>query len=182
MSTIDVLLRKYTNLVRIPWPTSASGSERTFMLVYPQRDERRLRANVDEFEIATKTAGHDWLLIDFTNEFAEWVARLDYRESYFEHPEDMAMLLDNFGDYLEETAATKLKSATPNTVVGMMGLGSLFGLYSVSALLERVSEHIEGRLLAFFPGVREGDNYRLLDAKDGWSYLAIPIDTTEDDT
>ena len=32
-----------------------------------------------------------------------------------------------------------------------------------------------GRLLVFFPGEVEGNNYRLLDARDGWNYLATPI-------
>ncbi len=182
MSAIDTLLRKYSDLVRLPWPTTVSGAERVFMLVYPPRDERRLRAKMDEFDIATVQAGHGWWRIDLTDEFAHWMAAQDYRDSYFEHPEDMAMMLDNFGDHLDATVASQLARADNNTVVGLMGLGSLFGLYSVSALLDRVSEKVTGRLLAFFPGVRESNNYRLLDAKDGWSYLAIPIDLAEDDT
>jgi len=37
------------------------------------------------------------------------------------------------------------------------------------------SSWIAGRLLVFFPGEHEGNSYRLLDARDGWNYLAIPI-------
>jgi len=59
------------------------------------------------------------------------------------------------------------------------GLGSLFGITSVSALIEAVAGNIRGRLLVFFPGHYEGNNYRLLDARDGWNYLAVPI-TTKD--
>ena len=45
----------------------------------------------------------------------------------------------------------------------------------VSALLNAVNDAIAGRLLVFFPGEHEGNSYRLLDARDGWNYLAIPI-------
>jgi len=42
-----------------------------------------------------------------------------------------------------------------------------------------VEPHIQGRLLIFFPGVYEQNNYRLLDARDGWNYLAVPITAHE---
>jgi hypothetical protein len=45
----------------------------------------------------------------------------------------------------------------------------------VSALLNDVNDAIAGRLLVFFPGEHEGNNYRLLDARDGWNYMATPI-------
>jgi len=32
-----------------------------------------------------------------------------------------------------------------------------------------------------FPGVYEQNNYRMLDARDGWNYLAIPITSSEGD-
>ena len=38
---------------------------------------------------------------------------------------------------------------------------------------------MKGRLLVFFPGVYEQNNYRLLDARDGWNYLAFPITASE---
>jgi hypothetical protein len=34
---------------------------------------------------------------------------------------------------------------------------------------------VRGRLVGFFPGQYEQNNYRLLDARDGWNYLAVPI-------
>lgn len=45
-----------------------------------------------------------------------------------------------------------------------------------------VEPHIRGRLLVFFPGVYEHENYRLLDARDGWNYRAVPILAAEGDT
>ena len=37
------------------------------------------------------------------------------------------------------------------------------------------TKDIRGRLALFFPGDVDNNNYRLLDARDGWNYLAIPI-------
>ena len=42
-----------------------------------------------------------------------------------------------------------------------------------------IESDIQGRLLVFFPGVYEQDNYRLLDARDGWNYHAVPITAGE---
>jgi hypothetical protein len=38
-----------------------------------------------------------------------------------------------------------------------------------------VADAVPGRLLVLFPGEYENNSYRLLDARDGWSYLAVPI-------
>jgi hypothetical protein len=43
-------------------------------------------------------------------------------------------------------------------------------------VLKEVVNDIRGRLLVFFPGEYEDNNYRLMDApRDGWNYLAVPI-------
>jgi hypothetical protein len=70
----------------------------------------------------------------------------------------------------------------PDGVVGLLGAGTLFGLgdaVKVSALMNAVNDAIAGRLLVFFPGDHEGNSYRLLDARDGWNYLAVPITPDE---
>ena len=41
--------------------------------------------------------------------------------------------------------------------------------------LEPDRAQIRGRLVVFFPGHLERSNYRLLDARDGWNYMAVPI-------
>jgi len=43
--------------------------------------------------------------------------------------------------------------------------------------LARLKTLLEGRLLVFFPGEHHPENhtYRLLDARDGWNYLAVPL-------
>jgi hypothetical protein len=56
------------------------------------------------------------------------------------------------------------------TVVALVGAGSLYGLgeqVKVSALIERVQDEVLGRLLVFFPGEVDGNNYCLLGARDG---------------
>jgi hypothetical protein len=42
-------------------------------------------------------------------------------------------------------------------------------------LISAVERHIKGRLLVFFPGTKEENNYQLLDARDGFNYLAQGI-------
>ncbi|HID20977.1 MAG TPA: DUF1788 domain-containing protein, partial [Planctomycetaceae bacterium] len=62
-----------------------------------------------------------------------------------------------------------------DTVVGVLGVACLYGFTRVSLVLKEVVQDIRGRLVVFFPGEYEDNNYRLLDARDGWNYLAVPI-------
>ncbi len=62
-----------------------------------------------------------------------------------------------------------------DTVVAVQGVACLFGFTRVSLVLKEVVKDIRGRLVVFFPGEYEDNNYRLLDARDGWNYLAVPI-------
>jgi hypothetical protein len=59
--------------------------------------------------------------------------------------------------------------------VAIFGVGALFGFTRVSRVLKIVEPSIKGRLAVFFPGTFDNNNYRLLDARDGWNYLAVPI-------
>ena len=44
-------------------------------------------------------------------------------------------------------------------------------------VVEGIKEAVDGRLVVFFPGEHHPENhtYRLLDARDGWNYLAVPL-------
>ena len=64
-------------------------------------------------------------------------------------------------------------------MVAVLGAATLFGFLRVSVLMDTVKDAITGRLLVFFPGEYEAGNYRLLDARDGWDYLATPITAAE---
>jgi hypothetical protein len=176
MSKIVSLLKSYGAFVGLPWQTALSGREKVWFCLYEPRDERRLRARLADFAMVTKEAGHDWHSFDVTTAFEEWMARHEYREGYFAEPEFIAPALDDFLGGLAESLGQALDSADGDTVLALVGVGALFGITRVSALIERVSERIRGRLVVFFPGTREGSNYRLLDARDGWNYLAVPIE------
>ena len=104
-----------------------------------------------------------------------WVNRIgdvnhDYRETYFQHPE---RLTDNsLGRFLNHAAGqlqNDLRESDANTVVAVLGAATLFGFVRVSELMDAVKDAIVGRLLVFFPGEYEANNYRLLDARDGWN-------------
>ena len=68
-----------------------------------------------------------------------------------------------------------LEKADELTVVAVTGVASLFGFMKVARLMEMVQNSIPGRLLVFFPGEYQDSTYRLLDARDGWNYHAVPI-------
>ena len=61
---------------------------------------------------------------------------------------------------------------------GLVALG-VFGFVRVSELVSALEPSIRGRLVVFFPGEYENGNYRFLDARDGWSYRAVPILASE---
>lgn len=175
MSEIESLVRAYERFVRLPWDRNLAGPQRVWFAIYDPAQERRLRPRVGAFEAATRTAGHGWVLVDITDAFAEWMAGHEYREAYFEQPDDMALALADFGQSLAERVSEVLTAADENTVVAVIGLASVFGLTRASDLFAKVAPLVRGRLLAFFPGQHDGSNYRLLDARDGWNYLAVPI-------
>lgn len=182
MSKIDSLIEAYSRFAELPWDKSVAGPEKVWLAVYPPSEERRLRFKLTEFATATQRAGKRWKLVDITQAFEEWLGAHDYQEAYFESPGDLEPALEEFGEGLIARLRTELEAedATADTVVGIVGAGSLFGIYRVSRLIESVNGSIRGRLLVFFPGERQGTNYRLLDAQDGWNYLAIPIVASEE--
>ena len=85
------------------------------------------------------------------------------------------MLQSEFRDYAVERLARVLDAADDDTVVALVGTASLYGFLRVSDLIHSVESRIRGRLAVFFPGTKNDNNYRLLDSRDGWSYLAQPI-------
>ena len=178
MARIEELVTAYKNHIGTAWQRNLAGPQKTVFVVYPKTDERRLRARLEDFEVVTKQAGHGWRLFDFTTTFARWMAATDYREVYFEEPADLAMKLRS--DFLKH-AAGELRAVLTGTgvddsaVVAVCGVACLFGFARVSLILKEVEHSIQGRLVLFFPGEFENNNYRLLDARDGWNYLAVPI-------
>lgn len=181
MSEIEALLKAYRERVGMPWDRSLAGPQRVWFTVYEPTVERRLRLHLPEFAIATTEAAHGWALVDLTTAFGRWMAGHRYRDSYFRQPERMQHALQDFGKSVAAEVQERLLApdVDDDTVVAIAGVASLFGLTRVSALIEAVAPAVRGRLLVFFPGRHDGPNYRLLDARDGWSYLAVPISATD---
>jgi hypothetical protein len=88
-----------------------------------------------------------------------------HREEYFASPGDLPLALTGFASKLANDVRAELQAddVDEDTVVALLGAGSLFGLgpARVSKLVEDVESAIRGRLLVFFPGEKEGNNYRL---------------------
>lgn len=177
MSEIENLLRRYERYVKLPWDNRLAGPQKVWFARYDPAQERRLRLRIGEFEAATTEAGHKWKLVDITDTFAEWMTNHEYRDAYFEKPEDMEMALIDFLDFVADRIRQELNrpDVDENTVMALLGLASLFGLTKVAELIAKVDSEIRGRLLAFFPGQRDGSNWRLLNARDGWNYHAVPL-------
>ena len=179
MSYVDELLTAYRKFVGLPWQANLAPAQRVWMAVYPPEHERRLRLHLPAFKTATNEQHHPWALVDITTAFETWMASHEYRDDYFEDPDLLETALPAFFRHLVKQVRDHLSThSDPGGVVALLGAGALFGLgdvVKVSALLNEVNDAIAGRLLVFFPGEHEGNSYRLLDARDGWNYLAIPI-------
>ncbi len=178
MGRIEDLAARYQNHIGAPWQRSLAGAQKTIFVVYDKVDERKLRAKLDLFEMGTKQSGHPWKHFDFTPVFAQWMSKMEYRESYFEEPDDLALKLQ--GDFVDFAAGELRKvltadDVTDETVVAVSGVACLYGFTKVSLILKEAERDVRGRLVLFFPGEYENNNYRLLDARDGWNYLAVPI-------
>lgn len=185
-SKVSKLVSTYRQHLTVPWQAGLAAVQRVIFAVYDKSDELRLRANVEEFALVTQQAGKQWLLIDVTNAFPQWMAQQEYRDAYFESPEDLAgyqtgELTEFVTDLIAQLKTRIAAEATPDTVVALLGVGSLFGLARVSSVVEGIKDAASGRLLVFFPGEHHPENhtYRLLDARDGWNYLAVPLLATE---
>ena len=185
MSRIDLLRKNYQRICGLPWDRNMAGPQRVWLAVYDKEDERKLRLRLGLFEEATNQARHKWFLVDLTDAFAEWMSSPEnafFSGGYFESPD----LLDDgvLADFRQSVVAritTTLDDVVTgeDAVLAIFGVASLFGFLRISEILPQVEGHIRGRLLVFFPGVYEQDNYRLLDARDGWNYHAVPITASE---
>ena len=185
MNRIDLLRKNYQRFCETSWDRNVAGAQRVWLAVYDKEDERRLRLRLGLFEEATQHCGRKWKSLDLTDAFAGWMCgpdNVDYTDSYFAAPDmlDRAKLKE-----FQQALVAQIRAALeelpdpPNTVLALSGIAALFGFLRISEILPAVEGSIRGRLLVFFPGVYEQNNYRLLDARDGWNYLAYPITAAE---
>ena len=177
MNKTKRLVESYGRHIAIPWRDDVAPEQRVIFCVYPEYDELRLRACLDEFQIVTRAAEHDWARFDLTDSFANWLAGQKYAKSYFKNPERLTTLRSNYEGYIvsQFQAFCDDKSVSEQDVVAVSGVGSLFGFLRVKEVVDKIAPLVPGRLVIFFPGSYEDNNYRLLNAYDGWGYLAVPI-------
>lgn len=181
---VEHLLRNYTKHLSIPWSESASGTERVWYLVYPPEEERRLRAHIPAFRDVTENAAYKWIEFDLTKRFGSWLAAHPQRDRVLASPDKrLARIVGAFERDIEGDLRTVLTSeADDETLVMLVGLGSLFGVTSVSRLVKTVADDVPGRLAGFFPGRWTDQAYHLLNGPGDWNYMATPITSTPERT
>lgn len=177
-NNIDELVTAYEKVVKGNWTTTLSGQERIWFLVYAPDTQRKVYFRLADFENTTKKAGKNWVKISFKDCFPEWMASHEYREDYFQEPEAIVDQLEfDFRDFVIKRTIDEMRNLNidEETVIAFTDVASLFGFTRLSDILNKISNEVMGRLLVFFPGEFEKNQFRLLDARDGWSYLARPI-------
>ena len=181
MSDIDDLVVAFAKHASLPWISNLAPGQRTWMIVYSPAEERRIRSRLSDFENATRAADKDWILVDISHSFGEWIDAHPYRDRYFANPNSLSgAALRTLRDFvIDKISDAASKSDDSNSVVAVVGVGTLFPFTEISGIIESAAERVAGRLAVFFPGDHRHDNYRLLDARDGWNYLATAITSRE---
>ncbi len=147
MSKVKRLLMNYSSFISIPWRGDAAAAQRVIFCVYNENDELRLRAGIDEFEIATRQQGHDWTVFDFTDTFpqaqqlAVWVSgfygsgkshlvkmlRALWVDTSFEDgatARGIAGLPQNIRDHLKELTTQGIRHGGLHAASGTLGSGA----------------------------------------------------------
>lgn len=175
MNTFEEILAAYGKQVQLPWAEDTPPISRVWVVWFDKSLQRRFTGRLAEFELATLKAGHGWRHLSLSNWFGTWISRHEFFDPLVEQPEELRGLLPEIEESLVRELINTLSSCTSNDVLAIDGCGSLFGILRISNLVRRVADSIPGRLLVGFPGTYSAGVYRLLDARDGWNYHAIPI-------
>lgn len=178
ISKTDVLINNYEKVVREPWTQKLSGQEKVWFLVYDPTEQRKVMFRLGDFERVTRKHQRDWLHVSLADAFPVWMAEHEYREEYFQSPAEIQDQIETgFKDFVVERIKKTLTGAPnlENTVLTITDVNALFGFIKLSDVLNDLYAFNKGRMLIFFPGEHHNNHYRLMDARDGWSYLARPI-------
>lgn len=179
-SKVDMLLAAFEPIINEPWTGTLSASERVWFLVFDPNDLRKVSLRLGDFETLTQKAGKKWESISFKECFPSWIDIHEYRDEYFNDPESLIDQLEaDFKQYAIDFLNENITKLNTNeyTLLAIQDVSALFGFVRLADVLSGITNAFKGRILIFFPGEYEpGHNhYRLLDARDGWNYLARPI-------
>lgn len=175
---IDKLLFAFETVLKQPWATNLSGKEKVWFLVYDPSEQRKVDFRYNDFLTIIAKANKKAVEISLKKVFAVWMATHEYKEEYFNDPDCLQDQLElNFKDYTVNFCLEELnkQGSDNNTVIILKDVSALYGFVRLSLVIDGLSNYINGRMLVFFPGEYEKNQYRLLGARDGWNYLARPI-------
>lgn len=175
---IDLLVEAYEKVVKEPWSSALSGQERIWFLVYDPAEQRKVDLQLGDFETAAIKAGKKWKSVSLKQCFPLWMANHEYKESYFQKPKLIVDQLEaSFIPYAIQFLKNEMNKIEQDEdiLIALKDVSSIFGFARLSEILKSCDKDFKGRLLIFFPGEFEQNHYRLLDARDGWDYLARPI-------
>ncbi len=177
--SVEDLLEAFRMRLTVPWRLDEAPAGRVWMLWYDKSLERRVRGRLAEFRLAAQQSGKGWHEFDLAPEFGTWVASQTWFERAAKRPSTLGTVLPDFEAYLTRRVRKRLIECGANDILALTGAASLFGFTRASSLITSVAAAVPGRLLVTFPGTHQGGIYRLLDARDGWSYLAVPIPSAD---
>lgn len=163
--------------LRHPWGRDKSGGERVWFLVFDPDKLRAVLARKDAFRLTTEAAGKRWEEIDISRSFGAWMAGHRYAKRYFARPNLATTIAEDYATVLVEEIKQQIRERQVDevTLLVITGTESLYGILKLSHITRLIEDNVPGRLLVFFPGEYREPQYRFLDARDGWNYLAIPI-------
>lgn len=175
MATVDDLLGHFKRQASLPWSREIARDYRVWIMCYDKNLERRVQGRLHEFESIARSYGHGWSTINLATLVAPWFAANEFFDGLVAQPDELTGMLHDFEAHVVQCVKDELTKLTANDILAVAGTGALFGLMRVSTLAEAVADHIKGRLLLLYPGRHDNGSYRLLDARDGWTYRATPI-------
>src|SRR5215831_7970922 len=125
MGRIEQLTEKYRQHLSLPWQQTVAGAQRVIMVVYDKELERTLLARKELFAIATRETGHEWFELSMANAFAQWMSDEEYRDAYFESPEDLQLKLES--EYAE-FVASRIREFLEKSEVMSTSVVAVFGV------------------------------------------------------
>ena len=172
---MDDLLGHFRRQVSLPWPEDTPPDYRVWIMHYDRVLERRVLGRLHEFESLARHFNRGWASLRLASLVAPWFSENDLFDGLCRQPDELPGLLPDFEEHVVAAVRARLQTLHEQDILALSGVGALFGLMRASTLTEKVAPDIKGRLLLLFPGRHTNGVYRLLDARDGWTYRAIPI-------